>query len=338
MIPLLCLLVGATPSEKSVLAELERLDKALVASETRLREVEAQRASLHKELASIETERAVAEVRKAEALQRYSRRLEVLARMPAGARLVLLGGSRSLADYLETTRVLRWIAAHDKSLHRGYVQEAERLARLEASLEARRGQIEALEVEQRQQRDQLAERRQERADLLASVLRTKATAARAGRERRAARRALADMIGKLKPAGRPASRFADNRGRLPWPALGRVDVPFGQQIEREFGTVTTQNGCDIRAVAGARVQAVFAGTVVYSDWLRGYGRLVIIDHGEGYHTLYAHLGEETVQRGDSVSQGDEIGTVGDTGSLRGTVLYFEIREKRLPVDPELWLR
>jgi septal ring factor EnvC (AmiA/AmiB activator) len=146
------------------------------------------------------------------------------------------------------------------------------------------------------------------------------------------------MIGKLEPAGTPASRFSGNKGRLPWPALGPVDVAFGQQIEREFGTVTTQNGYDIRAPAGTRVQAVFAGRVVYADWLRGYGRLVIIDHGEGYHTLYAHLGTAVVQRGDAVAQGTEIGTVGDTGSLRGTFLYFEIRDKSVPVDPKLWLR
>ena len=146
------------------------------------------------------------------------------------------------------------------------------------------------------------------------------------------------MVGKLLPAGRQSSSFAGNKGRLPWPATGTVDVAFGSQVERDFGTVTTQNGLDIRAPAGTRVQAVADGHVVFADWLRGYGQLVIIDHGKGYHTLYAHLGAIDVKRGAPVKQGLQIGSVGDTGSLRGTLLYFELRQASVAVDPARWLR
>ncbi len=317
---LLPLALTAAPTHKSVLADLERVDKALATAEMRLRRNVAQRASLQKELARTEIDLAVAVVRKREAFEQFRRRVRALARMPTGARLVLLGGSRNLADYLMTTRVLRWVAGHDRRLHDGYVDDAARLENLESSLAARRQDLERIETGLRATRDELAARRQERVDLLEDVLTTKTTAARAAKERTAARRALADMVRKLSPAGRQSRSFARNRGRLPWPMLGQVDVSFGQQIEREFGTVTAHNGIDIRAPAGSRVQAVAGGRVAFADWLRGYGQLVIIDHGDDYHSLYAHLGAVTVARDEVVEQGKEIGAVGDTGSLRGTLL------------------
>lgn len=335
---LLPLALSAAQTQRSVLADLERVDKALATAEARLRRNEAQRTGLQKELARTETDLAVAVVRKREAFEQFRRRVQALDRMPAGARLVLLGGSRTLADYLQTARVLRWVAGHDRRLHDSYVDEATRLENLESSLVARRQELEKIEIGLRATRDELAASRQERIDLLKDVLTTTATAARAANERSAARRTLADMVRKLSPAGRQSRSFAGNRGRLPWPTLGKVDVAFGQQIEREFGTVTAHNGIDIRAPSGSRVQAVAGGNVAFADWLRGYGRLVIIDHGEGYHTLYAHLGAVTVARGEVIEQGKEIGAVGDTGSLRGTLLYFEIRAKSVPVNPARWLR
>ena len=258
--------------------------------------------------------------------------------MPAGARLVLLGGSRSLADYLEVTRVLRWIAGHDRKLHDHYLDEEKYLTRLQGTLQARRQEIVEAERTERQLRDGFATQRQGRLDLLQSILQTKAVAARAFRERRAARRSLAAMVQKLRPVGRQSVTFSRNRGRLPWPVLGEVSASYGQQVERESRSKTTQNGLDIRAKAGTRVQAIAAGRVVYADWLRGYGKIVILDHGQQYHSLMAHLHNVDVKVDDEVQQGTPLGTVGDTGSLRGTLLYFEIRQQGTPVDPRKWIR
>ena len=78
--------------------------------------------------------------------------------------------------------------------------------------------------------------------------------------------------------------------------------------------------------------------MVFADWLRGYGRVVILDHGGQYHTLCAHLASVAVAVDDHVETGTKLGTVGDTGSMRGTVLYFEVRHHGLPEDPAAWLR
>jgi septal ring factor EnvC (AmiA/AmiB activator) len=128
-----------------------------------------------------------------------------------------------------------------------------------------------------------------------------------------------------------------HKGKLPFPTLGVVEVGFGKVVNPRFNTVTVQKGIDIRAAAGARVFSVGPGTVVYAGWLKGYGNLIIIDHGGGYHSLYAHLSQEAVDVGVEVEEGEEIGLVGDTGSLKGAYLYFEIRKQGQAVDPLPWL-
>jgi murein hydrolase activator len=79
------------------------------------------------------------------------------------------------------------------------------------------------------------------------------------------------------------------------------------------------------------------GKVVFSGWLRGYGNLIIVDHGDGYHTVVAHLGELERKVGEEVHGGDALGPLGDTGSLKGPYVYFELRHRGVAVDPQVWL-
>jgi septal ring factor EnvC (AmiA/AmiB activator) len=128
------------------------------------------------------------------------------------------------------------------------------------------------------------------------------------------------------------------RGRLSWPTAGTVTAGFGAQVHPRFGTRTFRNGVDIEAAEGTGVDAVLAGQVVYTGWFKGYGNLIIIDHGDELFTLYAHVSQIHVKEGDTVRQGQRIGAVGDTGSLSGPRLYFEVRYRGKPQDPEQWLR
>jgi septal ring factor EnvC (AmiA/AmiB activator) len=338
VIGLCLLLLSAAPSDRSILSQLDRLDRDLSAAEMRLSEIAAESSSAAKEIAGLEAELAATRVRANESFARFKRRVRALARMPAGERLVLLGGSSSLADYLETTRVLRWVAEHDRHLHRSYIDELGRLQTIRDVLQSRSQGLADLEAEQRLHRDRLAEVRRGRLALAESVVKRRDLAARVAVERSEAGRALASMVRKLSPRGRQSRHFGRNKGRLPWPAVGPLDLTFGQRVEHTSGTVTSHNGYDIRAAAGTPVQAVAAGQVVFANWLRGYGQVVILDHGEEFHTLCAHLGSIAIEVGDELESGAGLGTVGDTGSLRGTVLYFEIRHRGVPVDPRDWLR
>jgi septal ring factor EnvC (AmiA/AmiB activator) len=115
-------------------------------------------------------------------------------------------------------------------------------------------------------------------------------------------------------------------------------VGFGRVTDPRFKTVTLQNGVDIAAPAGAPVRAVAAGRVVHAGWFKGYGNLIIVDHGEGFHSLVAHLASMQTAMGEEVAAGAVLGTVGDSGSLKGPYLYFEVRERGRPVDPRVWLK
>jgi septal ring factor EnvC (AmiA/AmiB activator) len=127
------------------------------------------------------------------------------------------------------------------------------------------------------------------------------------------------------------------RGRVPWPVSGPVISRFGKEKKPEFNATIENTGILIQASLGTPIHAVAAGLVRYADWFKGYGKLVILDHGRGYYSLYAQASELDVTEGQKVTDGQIIGTVGDTGSLYGSSLYFEIRRDGVPQDPERWL-
>ena len=131
----------------------------------------------------------------------------------------------------------------------------------------------------------------------------------------------------------PAAAF---KGSLPWPVKGRIRVPFGLRKHPRFDTYTLQNGIEIAAEADTPVAAVYDGTVVFADRFKGYGLMVVLDHGGKHHTLYAHLAEAAVTPGQSVAAGDTLGLVG--GGLEGPGLYFEVRFQGKPEDPTEWLK
>jgi septal ring factor EnvC (AmiA/AmiB activator) len=132
--------------------------------------------------------------------------------------------------------------------------------------------------------------------------------------------------------------LAQLAGRLEWPVRGDVLRAFGRSVHPRFKTVTLNNGINISAAVGASVAAVGTGTVEFSDNLPGFGRCVILDHGEGYYTLYAYLNGVFVARGAQVSQGQVIAEVGGPGGGDPPQLYFEVRHGRTPLDPADWLR
>lgn len=130
-----------------------------------------------------------------------------------------------------------------------------------------------------------------------------------------------------------STSFQQRKGKMAWPVKGSLVNRFGEQRK---GSVTWE-GMRIRAQAGAEVHAVHYGRVVYADWLRGQGMLIILDHGDGYMSLYAHNDVLLREQGEWVQAGDVIARVGNSGGERESGLYFEIRQSGKTVDPGLWL-
>ncbi len=135
----------------------------------------------------------------------------------------------------------------------------------------------------------------------------------------------------------PETPFNQLKGKLNWPTLGRVIAKFGLQRNRKLDTVTENPGIEIESNEGTPVVSVCSGQVTRITWLRGYGNTVIVDHRDGFYTVYAHLGQITVREGQVITEGEMIGRVGQTGSLNGPRLHFEIWAKRQKQDPLGWL-
>jgi septal ring factor EnvC (AmiA/AmiB activator) len=131
----------------------------------------------------------------------------------------------------------------------------------------------------------------------------------------------------------------EQRGKIPWPLEGAVVSAFGRQVHPRFRTVTFNNGIEISPQKNqAVVKSIHPGKVVFCDYHKGSGNVIIVDHGMSFHSIYGHCADFLVKNGDLVKTGQPIAIAGDTGSLKGVTLYFEIRSKAKPVDPLKWLR
>jgi septal ring factor EnvC (AmiA/AmiB activator) len=226
------------------------------------------------------------------------------------------------------------------ALIRAHVQ---RLDELDAQLAQQQSELAGLKGAQQAQLQQLERARDARQHVLASL-----TAASQSREQSLQRLKtqqadLERLLGQLNRAfpshhDRPempldaATAFGRARGQLPWPVSGRVTAHFGSRraagVSWEGVVIATERDRPVRAVSGGRV--------VYADWLPGLGLLVIVDHGEGYLSLYGHNDRLLKAAGDLVAPGEAIAAAGDTGGRASPELYFEIRRDGRPVDPLPW--
>ena len=127
------------------------------------------------------------------------------------------------------------------------------------------------------------------------------------------------------------------RGRLTPPVRGSVTTYFGKNSKGKFGITTYADGIDIKALSGTEIYAIFKGKVVYAGQLKGYGNLIIIDHGEQYYSLISRAAELYKKEGDIVTTGEVIGVMGDHGGLLGEGLHFEIRYGTEPENPLKWV-
>ena len=267
------------------------------------------------------------------------------------------------------------VAEAERALtYQGYLQRAQverirdlgaevaRLSALEDEILQRRNALDAADRKQAEQLAQLQAARQQRAGLLAELdqqyrdraqrekalgqdakalqnllAQLRAAAAKAAREAARARR---EAERQAKASGKPApkrsavaSAPAMRVGGLSWPVSGNLLAAFGGRLPDG----RRSDGVLIAAPAGTAVKAVADGTVVFADWMTGYGNILIVDHGNGYMSLYAHNDGLLRAAGDSVRRGDALAAVGSSGGQERPALYFELRRNGAPVNPSGWL-
>ena len=158
-------------------------------------------------------------------------------------------------------------------------------------------------------------------------------------ELKEAAKRLSDIIRESSRTDDYSARgFGQLKGRLPWPSEGRLAIPYGSQRDQQFDTLVFRNGINIQTDPSSDARAVYAGKVIFAEWFKGFGQLVIINHGSGYHTLYGNLSEIFSHVGDIIKENQIIGKVVTSGILNAPGLYFEVRYKGKPLDPVQWLK
>lgn len=344
-------------SERDAAAgELRSVDGKVSTSQRALRETEAQIAVQEAELVRLQQ-------RQLELESKLSRQREELARLVRSAyalgkheQLKLLLEQGRMSDLARVLAYHRYFQNDRQQRIAGLTTELQSLAQVAEQVQARQQSLEVARGQQQAQLADLAAQKRERGKLVSSIeARYRDRSARInalGRDEKNTvallerlRKLMAQMpkpVTPRAPTGRtPSARVPPTVGNANIP-LGPMNLPLSGTVLAGYGGVMpdghTSQGLLIAGTAGAEVRAVNAGRVAYADWLKGYGLLLILDHGNGWMTLYAFNDALLKNTGDSVRAGEPIATVGSSGGQGRPALYFELRRNGQPQDPRIWLK
>jgi septal ring factor EnvC (AmiA/AmiB activator) len=349
--------------------ELRSLDEKLGDSSRALHDTEAKLAQQRAELADLQRKRDDMQA----GLAKQRAQLESLLRSAytignaAPLKLLLAQDTAAAAARMLTWH--RYLQADRSARIRKLSADLAELQQVEQRIEAEQAALAATQARQRTQLAQLKDDRQDHAQAVAKLdaryqdkrsrekalgsdvaglkkllAQLRAAAARAEAERKAAAERAAREAREAKAAGKPAPPRAAPTvvpagpalrvGGLNWPLSGNLLAGYGGKLP-DGGR---SSGLLIGAPAGTPVKAVADGTVVFADWMNGYGLILIIDHGNGYMSLYAHNEALLRDAGERVKRGDAVASTGNSGSAGPVGLYFELRRNGDPVDPGVWLK
>lgn len=340
--------------ETRAVGELKRTERQLSATRRRLRALRARRERLDQQL---DVNRANLQ-RSVESLQRQrsklSRRLRHMYMMGPARELEYLVSPSSFGELLMRWDFLQMVAASDRLLLENVRSEKNQVEAHQQVLEDNLQEVSRTAKKTDAETTKLTGLRQRHAATVRQIQskREDYEAAAAELERNA--RALQGLLARLerqrkaeadkaRGEGRNpqpySGDFARGQGQLDWPVRGSVVGSFGLETHPRFGTQVRNDGIDISVPVGTAVRAVAKGRVDAADEdYGGAGGLVVINHGDGYYTIYSHLSEVSVSNGAEVPAGAVIGRSGEEGSLKGPSLHFEVRKGSSPLNPANWLR
>ena len=334
--------------EKGVLTQLNSLDQKKKVTEQRIRVLELKLEKVKNTIAGLRAEVRLTEQELGEMMYVFENRLVDIYKYGGVAEFNLLLSSTTAHEAMETSYLLNRIALQDQAMISEMLQKKDRLIKAAAQMEQQENELSEntsrLNGERKTFRNEinksnvfLGKVRQERSlheqavkELLQSQKEIQQTVTALMRKKR-------DEESRNK--GRSAQyTYLPSGGQLSWPVQGQITSTFGQRVHPVFKTKMMHTGMDIRAPRGTPVRAAGPGEVLFAGWLRGYGQVIIIDHGNNLSSVYAHLSSMSVREGSAVKKGQTIGAVGSTGTATGAHLHFEVRVGGDARDPMRYLR
>jgi len=333
--------------ESSVISQLNKMDRNLSKKEKELKVLNRKLEGVVQKVRKTNEELQLV-TQSVEAQEAFlEKRLVALYKFGETGMPQIFFSSNSYAEFLNSRRYLASILGQDRELVEDFRKRQTVLGSYREQLKEDERELQALKEKAEQKQAEIRKDRLQKSRLLDSVRGEKRIHLAAIKELETASAQLQTLLNRLEreirekakvevfiPAGKGFGTF---RGKLAFPVEGRILSTFGKNENPKFNTFTVQKGIEIEAAIGAEIRAVYDGRVLYSDWFKGYGKILIIDHGEGYYTLSGHASALLKNVGEEVRGGEGVALVGDTGSLKGSCLYFEIRQRGKPLDPLEWL-
>ena len=333
---------------------LEKKESDLVRLDRDLRGVEWSLARTAREIARVTDEAN----RKR---QEMERRLSSLYKAGELGALRMFFSSESFPHLAENIRYMRSILDNDKRIFLEYNQKIEELQKLKTVLERDAAKKERIKVGIALKKREIEQEKSKKASYLVKVRHDRKSYETSLKELLADASRLQYMIERLDALSRrklssrhekPGSKlkplaelppvtdrgFASQKGRMTLPVRGEILESFGKHKHPEFNSYTFSKGLSISASAGTDIKVIYEGTVIFADYFKGFGNMIIVDHGGGYFSLYAHASRIMKKVGSEVTRHQTIASVGDVDSTKGSILYFEIRHQGKPVDPAAWVR
>ncbi len=287
-------------------------------------------------------------------VDRYAKRVTYTYKKGRLSDLEKLLDAKSWRQAVYRAKYIKIISEHDRSLA---VEIRSNLTEIEAKrtvMERELTDIKKIDKEKSSRKKWLEQRRRVRNKELDNLKRDRQKMFVALNERKKAAQQMASIISRLERerVARIAelerrrkemelvdsAPFTELKGKLPWPIDGKVISRFGTYHNPVLKTVTENTGIDIRGSEGTEVRSIYDGIVTTVTYIRGYGNTVILDHGDSFYSVYTHVTEVEVEENSYVNARDIIAHVGDSGSLEGAKLHFEIWGNKDKLNPELWLR
>ncbi len=327
---------------ESVLQGIQSLDERLVRYRHDHQEIRKKLKKKDREIEEMNSQLAALEHSIAERHDAIAARLRVQYVEGRFGHLKSLLASSSYGDFQRRFQYLSSMSQREFAIMEKYRHDAKRVNEVEREREEARRRILAYKMSTEHKLSQIQGLKKEKRVYLAKITREKESYDRAVEELERSASRVDSLLRELEARRRavpkpPGSGLRALKGSLLWPADGKVVSRFGRQKHPTFNTYIQRKGIEIRAAEGSIIRAVLPGTVVYADWLKGYGLVIIADHANGIFSLYAHASKILTEVGARIEAGQTIGETGDTGMTGENTLYFELREGAEPVDPLLWL-
>lgn len=332
--------------ERLLLDRLDHMELQLQRFREEQEKRRRERASLRKQITQKRKELKELDNELASLRTLLAQRLEALYKFGRQAYVNLLISSSDVSGLQHQWVYLRAIAEEDSELIMSFIERQEKEARVAEALASGEAQLSKVVARISRQKEKIEKVKGEQVALLQNIHNQEEMYQSYVTELAAVSRELKNKIEELQNktdnSGMGVQQlkggFAGNKGALPYPVPGKIISRFGPKKHKKFGTKIRSNGIEIATEPLSPVVAVYGGQVLYSEWVKGYGKVMIIDHGEKYYTLTAHLAEVLKEAGEIVESGETIGYAGYSPLERqGGRVYFEVRHLSKALNPEEWL-